>query len=344
MRVGLEYSMEPAQPKISIIMPVLNRVDTIQNAFDSIIKQNYANVELIVIDGGSTDGTLHVIQQNEKHIHYWHSKPDGSPVVAINLGIQQASGDIIAILMADDWYELGIFQKVAQLMMRHTDVEVFTCGGRIVCHDAKQELVIKHAYATPKRMQLNFRNICLDITSAICCRFIRPSLYQRIGVFQPYDPAGKPMFSNDKEWLMRAVLAQAKEMHVGCIGHNYLAHPESSTFGNNKNNIMRLCKEHMYLAELYLNRKNLSIKQRFLLMFWYNDQSARLLLYKFLQGDLYAVLRIAYDGLRKYTILWPCIFITTFCYIPLKRSVRWLRKFTLFLRTGLLRRIKHSTR
>lgn len=313
-------------PKISIIMPVLNRGDTIQKALASIIDQHYPNLELIIIDGGSTDETLSVIRQYEQHISYWHSKPDGSAVVAMNVGIGKATGDVVAILMADDWYEPGILKKIAEVFVAQPDVDVVTCGGRIVYHHPKhQVLVAKHTYANAKRMQLNFTNICLDITSAICCRFIRRSLYERIGVFHPYDAAGKHMFSNDKEFLMRAVLANAKEVYVGCIGHNYLAHPESSTFGNNKANIIRLCQEHMQLAEFYLHRKNLSKKQRLLLIYWYNDQSTRLLLYKLLQGDVRAALSTAVDGLRKYNLLWPVIFTATFCQIVVKRSLRLLR-------------------
>ena len=314
-------------PKISIIMPVLNRGDTIQKAFESIIDQHYPHIELIVIDGGSTDETLTVIHQYEQHISYWQSKPDGSAVVAINTGIQHATGDVVAILMADDWYEPGILQKIAEVFVMQPDVDVVTCGGRIVYHDHKrQTFVAKHTYANAKRMQLNFKNICLDITSAICCRFIRRSLYERIGVFHPYDAAGKHMFSNDKEFLLRVVLANAKEVYVDYIGHNYLAHPQSSTFGNNKANIMRLCQEHMQIVELYLHRKKLSKKQRLLLIYWYNDQSTRLLLYKLLQGDVRAALSTAADGLRKYNLLWPVIFGATFCQIIMKRSGRLLRK------------------
>src|SRR5438132_12149669 len=100
------------QPKISIIMPVFNRRDTIEKALRSVIEQQYSNLELIIIDGGSTDGTVDIIQKYEKYITYWHSKPDGNAVIASNMGIEKASGELLAFLMSDDWYEQGIFKAI----------------------------------------------------------------------------------------------------------------------------------------------------------------------------------------------------------------------------------------
>src|SRR2546427_12958086 len=106
--------MSPALPKISIVMPVLNRERMIEKAIRSVLEQRYENLELIIIDGGSQDKTVDVIKRYEKHLAYWHSRPDGGAAVGLNIGIEKATGDLIVLLMADDWYERGSLQIVIE--------------------------------------------------------------------------------------------------------------------------------------------------------------------------------------------------------------------------------------
>lgn len=315
-------------PKISIVMPVLNRANTIEKAILSVLDQGYQNLEFIIIDGGSTDHTLEIIKRYEKNLAYWHSQYDGSNAVASNIGIEKATGDLIALLMADDWYEPDTLIKIGHAYVTHPDADIITCAGRIVYFDDKtQTYRAKHVYDTERRMQLNFSNICFDITSAICCRFVKKSLYQKIGSFNPFDAKGKHMFSNDKDFLMRAVLQQAKHVFIPHMGHNYLASKDSSTFGHHKENILRLCQEHMELAERYLQQQNypLSQKNLFLLIYWYNDQSTRLVLYYLLDQAFQKAWATAKEGIYKYTWRWPCFFCVTTAKIIMKKGWRKLR-------------------
>jgi len=314
-------------PKISIIMPVLNRENTIEKAIRSVLDQQYENVELIIIDGGSKDGTIELIKRYEKHIAYWHSKPDGSVAVASNIGIEKATGDLIALLMGDDWYEPRILEKIGNALIANPDADMITCGGRIVSLDEKtQTYKVKHIYATARKMHLNFSNICFDITAAISCRFVRKSLYDRIGLYIPFDAHGKHIFSNDKEFLMRAILHHVNNVFVNTIGHNYLASKDSSTFGNHKANILRLCYEHMEIAETYIKNYPLSNTHKFLLTFWYNDQSTRLVLYTLLDCNVSGAFAIAKEGMGKYKLFWLIAFCYTTCKIIAKKSLRLLHK------------------
>ena len=90
--------------KITIITVCFNSIKTIQDTFDSIRAQDYRNIEYIVIDGGSLDGTVDVIQANLDIIDYYISEPDKGIYDAMNKGILAASGDIIGILNSDDFY------------------------------------------------------------------------------------------------------------------------------------------------------------------------------------------------------------------------------------------------
>ena len=287
-------------------MPVLNRQDTIEKALQSVIQQSYLHYELIILDGGSTDGTLDKIKQYASHIQYWHSEYDGSPVVAINKGVEKASGDIIAILMADDWYEPETLKRLADAYIEQPSADILTCGGRIVAYDETTKTYSpKWIYATPEKLALSWKNICFTDTSAICCRFIKKDFYQRIGLYQPFDKNNKAFFSNDKEWLMRAVLHQAKNYYIPYMGHNYLAHAGSMTFGNHRSSILKLCEEHMQIADTYLAKSGLTFLQKMQLHYWYCDQAVRLFVYQLIDGKRAAALATAKLALKRYHFFLP---------------------------------------
>ena len=90
--------------KISIITASFNRVDMIQKCLQSISTQSFRNIEHIVIDGGSSDGTLEFLRQSIDRIHFLLSEPDKGIYDALNKGIKMATGDIIGLLHSDDIY------------------------------------------------------------------------------------------------------------------------------------------------------------------------------------------------------------------------------------------------
>ncbi len=91
--------------KISIVTVCFNSAKTIEQTIKSVINQSYKNIEYIVIDGGSTDGTLDIIKKYEQYISYWVSEPDKGIYDAMNKGISVATGDLIAFINSDDWYD-----------------------------------------------------------------------------------------------------------------------------------------------------------------------------------------------------------------------------------------------
>lgn len=169
-------------------------------------------------------------------------------------------------------------------------------------------------------MELTIGNICFDDCAAICCRFIKKSLYKRLGFFVPFDESGSYVFSNDKEFLLRAALSQTKNVYVHYIGHNYLAHKGSSTFGSHRQTTIRMCTEHMQIAEKFLQEKTLTRMQRWQLIYWYNDQAARLFAYSILDGKFREAGNIVTKTMRKYHIIWPISFVLTSVRIALKKT------------------------
>ncbi len=106
--------MEQSYPKISIVTPSYNSAEFIEDCIQSVLKQNYPNFEHIIIDGGSTDGTVEILK---KYPHLkWISEPDEGQSDALNKGFKKAEGDIIGWLNSDDVYLPGTFNKVADIL------------------------------------------------------------------------------------------------------------------------------------------------------------------------------------------------------------------------------------
>jgi glycosyltransferase involved in cell wall biosynthesis len=110
-------SNEPV-PKISIIVPSLNQGGFIEETIRSILDQRWPDLELIVIDGGSTDETIDVIRKYAASLAYWVSEPDRGQADAINKGLRKATGDIVTWFGADDIFAAGIFAAVAAAWRR----------------------------------------------------------------------------------------------------------------------------------------------------------------------------------------------------------------------------------
>ena len=91
------------RPLISIVVSVFNGADTLQQCIDSVTDQTYPAVELIVIDGGSTDGTREILLRNASKLAYWVSEPDRGIYHAWNKALVHAQGDWISFLGADDY-------------------------------------------------------------------------------------------------------------------------------------------------------------------------------------------------------------------------------------------------
>ena len=103
--------------KLSIITVVLDNKTEVEDCINSVLNQSYKNVEYIIVDGGSTDGTVDVIRKYEKSIQIWISEPDQGIYDAMNKGIKIASGDIIGFLNADDvYYDSNVLENIASVM------------------------------------------------------------------------------------------------------------------------------------------------------------------------------------------------------------------------------------
>lgn len=112
-------------PKISIVIPTLNQSRFIEETIQSVLSQNYPNLEIIVCDGGSTDGTIEILKKYDGLLT-WTSEPDKGQVDAINKGLRLATGDVVAYLNSDDIYTPNTLLTVGKYFADHPETQILT--------------------------------------------------------------------------------------------------------------------------------------------------------------------------------------------------------------------------
>lgn len=111
-------------PRISIVMPSYNQARFIERSILSVLNQGYPNLQFIVIDGGSSDGTVDIIKKYEPYIDYWVSEPDKGQSDALNKGFQQADGEILGWLNSDDLYLQNALHNAALALVREPEKRI----------------------------------------------------------------------------------------------------------------------------------------------------------------------------------------------------------------------------
>ena len=115
--------MGESYPRITIVTPNLNQVRYLEACLTSVLDQGYPNLEYIVVDGGSTDGSVDIIRKYEHRLYRWISEPDEGQYHAIQKGFDWSSGEIMAWLNADDKYHDGALFAMAEILQQFPDVD-----------------------------------------------------------------------------------------------------------------------------------------------------------------------------------------------------------------------------
>ena len=118
--------------KITIVTVTLNNFETIEQTIKSVLDQNYHNLEYIVIDGGSTDGTLNILEKYKSKFKYFKSSPDNGVYDAMNKGISKASGDLIGFVNGGDFIYENVLENVNQAFSKQKKkLFLYCCRHRL---------------------------------------------------------------------------------------------------------------------------------------------------------------------------------------------------------------------
>lgn len=164
-------------PKISVVTISYNQGIYLEGCIQSVLGQNYPNLEYIVIDGGSSDNSVDIIKKYEKKLTYWCSEPDKGPANALNKGFLKASGEILYYLNSDDLILPNTFKKMVEFIELNPKYDVYYGHGFITNENLFPK---KRFYSDP----WNLKNI--DISQISICQqstFIKKSAYERINGF-----------------------------------------------------------------------------------------------------------------------------------------------------------------
>jgi glycosyltransferase involved in cell wall biosynthesis len=140
-----KFKSADSLPKISIVMPCLNHEKYIEKSILSVLNQNYYNLELIIIDGGSIDRSLEIIKKYEKNITFWISEKDQGQSDALNKGFSYATGDIYGWLNSDDLYLPGAFMLAKEFFLKNKNKKVIFGDWLSVDEDDKV-IDLNHAF------------------------------------------------------------------------------------------------------------------------------------------------------------------------------------------------------
>lgn len=222
--------------KISIITASYNSANTLQKCINSVIQQTYSNIEYIIVDGNSTDQTLAIIKQNQKHITKYISENDTGIYDALNKGLQMATGDIIGFLNSDDEYaDNKTLEKIIDAFQTKKCSAIY---GDLIYQSKEEKPHIIRYWKSNNFKEKSLRYGWMPPHPTLYCS---RQIYQEIGVF---DTTFK--ISSDYDFILR--LFQEKSFSKVYI-HDVLIKMTVGGIsnGNFKNIIWKLKEDHMVL-------------------------------------------------------------------------------------------------
>ncbi len=181
-------------PRISVVIPSYNKSKFIGRTLDSIVNQNYLNLEVIIQDGASTDGTLEIIKRYARKypkIIIWESKKDKGQSDAINKGLKKITGDILTFINADDIYEPYAFKEIAKAYQKNPNTLWFAGRGKVIDESGREI----------SRLVTNYKNFLLSINYypllLVVNYLMQPSVFLTRKTYLKFGP-----FTGTKDFVM----------------------------------------------------------------------------------------------------------------------------------------------
>ena len=210
--------MPESTPLVTIVTPSYQHARFLAETMDSVLNQTYPNIEYIVIDGGSTDGSVDIIKERADRLAYWESEPDKGQTSAINKGFARANGEILAWLNSDDTLEPDAVAEVVAFLRDHPDVGLVYGDANFT--DEHGQVIGKFPAAQTDFTRLSRGYVHIPQQSA----FWRADLYRQVG---PLDES--LYFAMDYDlWRKLAAVSEVRYL-PGKVWANFRLHGDSKT-------------------------------------------------------------------------------------------------------------------
>ena len=208
-------------PRISVVTPSFNQAQFLERTLTSVLAQGYPDLEYLVLDGGSTDGSAGIIQRYADRLAFWRSARDAGQSAALREGFDRATGEVLCWINSDDTLEPGALARVGRIFAARPEVDLIHGGLRTV--DAQD----RRLYTQWAALDLGTLAYESPFVSQPA-NFWRRAIYQKAG---GVDPSYR--FAMDYDLTVRMLLAGAKTLKVRPVLANYRVHPatKSSTLG-----------------------------------------------------------------------------------------------------------------
>lgn len=205
-------------PKVSVVMPSYNQADFIERSILSVLNQSYPNIELIVMDGGSTDGSLEIIKKYQDRIAFWISESDNGQAHAINKGLAKATGEWVGWQNSDDVYAPDAISKLMQCAKKNPNAGIVM--GDMSMIDAEDSLIRNIRYIRP-----SYRSILAEgMVSSNQSSFWKRSLQSKAGYLDE-----RYHYNFDYEWFLR-LLSLTTAAHIPVVVASIRVHEQTKTF------------------------------------------------------------------------------------------------------------------
>lgn len=225
-------------PRISVITPSYNQAHFIERTIRSVLEQGYPDLELIVVDGGSTDGTVDILKRYDNRLR-WVSERDEGQTDAINKGIGMSTGEIIAYLNSDDLYEPGALHAVARHFAAQPDSMWVTGFCRII--DEKDREMRRAITAWKNFLLRRFSYRLLLVTNPVSqpATFWRRKVVDEIGLFDK----GQHFVMDYDYWL------RIGRKHAPAVLETYLAAFRVYTTSKTSSSFLRSFRQELEVAK-----------------------------------------------------------------------------------------------
>jgi len=237
------YTETQVYPKISVIMPSYNQGAFIEETIRSILLQNYPALELIIMDGGSTDETVDVLKKYDKWISTWGSQKDAGQSDAMNKGWRKATGEVIAFINSDDYYEPGVLVHVGQFFSKAKGKNMLLGKTRVIESDGTEIKIKTPCNRYSQLAALGGRHAMPNNPVGY---FYSKKIQEEVGDFDVNDH-----YSMDYRFLLKAFKSADYIGFEDAVFGNYRYDDHTKTFNNNqaKGGQVRLKLQRMAMEE-----------------------------------------------------------------------------------------------